>query len=591
MMKRFVSAMLGSLAAIWISILLLFALFFLFIAALCSDSFMSQFVRAKYTRHSALYIKLDTSIIEREETGNILGKALGLIEETQSLSQIVTSLNAATNDNNIEGVYIDCYGCSAGGATLSEIREAIKRFKQSGKWVIAYGDSYTQADYFIATAADQLYINPSGMIDLHGLSATTLFYKGLLDKVGIEMQVVKVGTYKSAVEPFMYKSPSEPSIHQQRQFLSQMWTYMSSEIASDRKINIDTLNNLADSIILTAAPERYIAQRLVDKLVYRHDVEKELRQKSGLEKHEELRLISPADYCMAADIPHTQDNPNRIAILYATGDIVDEGDGGIVASEIVPLIFKIKENDEIDGLILRVNSGGGSAFASEQIWEALEQFKQSGRPFYVSMGDYAASGGYYISSGADKIYADAMTLTGSIGIFGIIPCGKELLNNHLGITTSTVSTNANANFPTLTAPMTPFQRAQMQSYVDRGYETFVTRCAVGRGMSLDSIKAIAEGRVWDAQTAVQIGLVDKIGSLNDAIWAMSATLNFGSNYMIVQYPEDSEASFGNLFSLKTKIKDDILSDELGENAWIFNNLKRIQELSPLQCRMEDIIVM
>lgn len=592
MMKRFVSAMLGSLAAIWMTFLLLFALFIFFLTTIFSDSFMSQFIRANFKPHTALYINLNNTITEREQSSNILLKAIGIESDKQNLDQIKKALAAATSDPKIEGVYIECNDCKGGGATLSEIREAIKQFKASGKWVVAYGDNYSQPDYFVASTADEIYINPYGMMDLHGLTANTFFYKGLLDKVGIDAQVFRVGTYKSAVEPFIADAPSAASVRQQEVFLHEMWSYMSNEIAIDRGIDITELNNMADSLIITMLPEDYVTRRLADKLAYRHEFESALKSRLGLSSSDDLRLITPADYCLIADIPHSAKNKNRIAVLYAVGEIFDKGDKGISASNIVPLIQEITDNTEIDGLILRVNSGGGSAFASEQIWEALEQFKKTGRPFYVSMGDYAASGGYYISSGANQIFADAMTLTGSIGIFGIIPCVKDLLNNHLGITVSAISTNDNGTLPTLTTPMTQFQKTRIQAYVDRGYETFVERCATGRHMSTDSIKAIAEGRVWDAQSALKIGLIDHIGSLDDATASMASELNFGNNYAIVEYPIQGKKSFfKRLFHWKTSVKDNILTNELGENAWIFDNIKRIQQLAPIQCRMEDIKVM
>ncbi|MDE6403808.1 MAG: signal peptide peptidase SppA, partial [Muribaculaceae bacterium] len=427
-------------------------------------------------------------------------------------------------------------------------------------------------------------------LDIHGLSATTMFYKGLLDKLGIEMQIIKVGTFKSAVEPFILTSASEPSKLQQQVFLDNIWDVVTEQISLSRDISVEDINILADSMMLTFNPSDYIDYKFIDGLKYRREVIDMLKSRTDIDEDKDLRLISPADYVLVADVPHTKRNDNRIAVLYAVGDIVDEGNGGIVASTIVPQILKLKENKKIDGLILRVNSGGGSAFASEQIWEALEDFKKTGRPFYVSMSDYAASGGYYISSGADRIYADPTTLTGSIGIFGMIPCAKELMNDKLGITTDNVSTNLNGDFPTLMEPMTPFQREAMQREINRGYETFVGRCAQGRHMPVDSILAIAEGRVWDGQSALRIGLVDRLGSLSTAIADMAYELDFGDKYCVIEYPDPTPTFWEAVAGSEVKMKERIIRQELGDSYMLYKRIDYIRNAAHIQCRMEDIVI-
>lgn len=582
--------MLGSLAAIWISVILFFGLFVLFITALFSQSFLKRIANINLQDNTVLCIELSGKIEERQSESPILNKIMGFGTEAQGLDEIVKSIEIAASDPRIKGIVIDCQSCAAGMASLDYIRESILRFKDSGKWVLAYADNMSQGDYFVASAADFIALNPVGLLDIHGLSATTIYFKGLLDKVGVDMQVIKVGTYKSAVEPFILTAPSEPSRLQQQKFLGTMWDDVVSKIASAREIPSAAIVAAADSLILTAAPETYVSAGLIDSLQYLDEFRDLLKSKLGIKKSDDLRMITPSEYCMATDAPHSAGSKNRIAVLYACGDIVDDGKGGIVASEIVPLIYSLVDDNEIDGLVLRVNSRGGSAFASEQIWEALEKFKSTGRPFYVSMGDYAASGGYYISCGADKIYADALTLTGSIGIFGVIPCAKDLMNDHLGITTATISTNPMGQLPELSTPLTPFQKTRLQQAVDRGYETFVARCAEGRDMPVDSIKAIAEGRVWDAITARQIGLIDNIGSLDDAINAMASSLNFRSDYMIVEYPETGFDKFNPFPLFKAKISNTIITEELGDSRWIFENIKALRDLAPIQCRMEDIIV-
>lgn len=589
-MKRFISALLGSLAAIWISVILLFFLLIIFIAAIISNSFSSQTIALSFKDKSILHIELKGEFTERPAQTDVMSELYGSAPLTMPLNNMIHSIAAAADDDKIEGIFLDCKGSTGGLAQRYELIDALEKFKSSGKWIVAYADSYAQSDYYIASIADEVYLNPVGMVDIHGLSATTMFYKGLMDKLGVEMQIIKVGTFKSAVEPFILTEASEANRMQQQVFLDNIWNCVSGSIASARDVTLEKVNYWADSLLLTFSPDEYIEDSVIDALKYRHDVEELLKTKTGLDKDDDLRLITPENYVQIADIPHAKRTKNRIAVLYAVGDIVDDGNGGIVASQLVPQILRLKENDKIGGLILRVNSGGGSAFASEQIWEALEQFKSTDRPFYVSMSDYAASGGYYISSGADMIYAEPVTLTGSIGIFGMIPCVKELMNDKLGITTDNVSTNANGDFPTLMEPMTPFQRASMQKEINRGYETFVGRCAQGRNLPVDSIKAIAEGRVWDGTSAFEIGLVDRLGSLTDAIEAMASQLEYGDDYCVIEYPNPQPTFWEAVSGTEVKLKENILREKLGDTYRIYRNIENIRHAAPVQCRMEDITI-
>lgn len=588
MLKRFIAAMLGSLAAIWISVFLILILSILFIAAIVSNSFSSTSI--SYKEHTVLHLELEGSFIERSENSDILLMLYDTNEKSITLNNTLSAINTAIDDDKIEGIFIECKGSNGGLAQRVELNEAINKFKESGKWVVAYADNYAQGDYFNASCATEIFLNPVGMIDIHGLSATTLFYKGLLDKLGVEMQIIKVGTFKSAVEPFILDKASEANKLQQQVFLTNIWDYIATAISNKRNISVNEINQSADSMMLTYAPGEYKNLNFIDDLKYRHEVIEYLKEKVGINADDKISMITPDNYMQVADAPHSKRQKNKIAVLYATGDIVDNGRGGIVASKLVPQILKLKEDKEINGLILRVNSGGGSAFASEQIWEALEQFKTTGRPFYVSMSDYAASGGYYISSGADVIYAEPVTLTGSIGIFGMIPCAKELMNNKLGITTDNVSTNTNGAFPTIDAPMTSFQRESMQREINRGYETFVSRCAQGRGMSVDSIKAIAEGRVWDGLSAKQIGLVDRLGSLSTAISDMAEALDFENKYCIVEYPNSQTTFLEALSATEQSVKEHIVKESIGDSYEILKNIEYIKQASPMQCRMEYMIV-
>ena len=407
------------------------------------------------------------------------------------------------------------------------------------------------------------------------------------------MQVVKVGTYKSAVEPFILKESSEANRRQQLHYLSSLWSSVSSTIAAGRGVDTLAVNRWADSYSFSIDATGYVADSIADRTLYRHEFDELVVERSGLDSDDSPRYVSIADYVKARTLSAYGFNKGkrRIAVLYALGDIVESGKGGIVSDELVPRILDLADDDDIDGLILRVNSGGGSAYASEQIWEALEQFKQrTGKPFYVSMGDMAASGGYYISCGADRIYADPLTLTGSIGIFGLIPDASKLLNDKIGITTSTVETNS-GSFPTFTQPMPEAQRAAMQTMVNRGYELFVSRCADGRHMPVDSIKAIAEGRVWDGYTACRIGLVDRLGGLLDAINDMAQEIGAAEGeFQIREYPKLKFKWWEEMLTLGKNMKASMVRSELGEMAPLYDAAMQLKAIDPIQCRVEYQVI-
>lgn len=590
MMKRFMTAMLGTLAGIWLSVLIFGVAVFVFIFVI-SVKFADT---TEIKDNSILYIDL-AGVIEERLSGedDIMAQIDQYIEPVKAYSEILYSIRVAAKDHNIKGIYINCGGSSAGIATRKELIDALLEFKKTGKWIYAYGDNISQGDYYVACAADEIYLNPVGFVVIHGLSATTLFYKGLMDKVGITAQVMKVGTYKSAVEPFILTEMSNESREQQEYFLNNIWLDVCNDIARMRNVSVADVNSWADNMIFTESADTLLSYSVVDKLCYRHEVEAKLKKLTGVPNEEELNLVTPHDYYQINNNELIIDDSNEaehIAVLYATGTIVDSGKEGIVGDKIAPLIIELSQDPKIKGLVLRVNSGGGSAFASEQIWEALEQFKKTGKPFYVSMGDYAASGGYYISCGADKIYATPETLTGSIGIFGIIPCAKELVNKNLGITSSTVKTNINGEFPTLIEPMTTEQQEDMQAYVERGYETFVARCSSGRNIPVDSIKQIAEGRVWDGKSAMDLGLVDEMGGLNQAIGDMAKKLGMSANdvkeYPVIEYGIISQL----LSSTNVAVCQQFEIEGFSELAKYLDAIKFIKQIEPLQCRMEEIII-
>lgn len=599
MIKKFFTVMLGSLAAIWISVFIGILFLAVAIGSAVGSMLGTSAISGSVEDKSILHINLSGEIVERVQAVNLMDELMDSELSTGALNEYLTAIRRSAHDEKIVGILLDCGGSSLGAASRQELIGALNDFSRSGKWIMAYGDTYTQGDYYVACAADKMYVNPYGSVDIHGLASSIPFFKNLLDKIGVEMQVVKVGKFKSAVEPFILTEASEASIMQTRTYIDGIWNEISSYIADRRSTSQDSVTGWASAMCLTFTRERLESEGVADLFAYRSDFDKMLKNRCGLKESENLRLISPADYVAFTAGKHAADK-RHIAVLYAFGDIVENGTKGIVGADMVPEIDALADNEDVGALVLRVNSGGGSAFASEQIWKALERFKEKGKPFYVSMGDYAASGGYYISCGADRIFADPATLTGSIGIFGLIPSFKGLVTDKLGINFSTVTSNPNADFIDVFKPLTSEQHNAMQTMVESGYETFVSRVASGRGMEVDSVKAIAEGRVWYGRDALRIGLVDTLGTLDDAVRAIAEKSGI-SPENIVEYPDIVDSQ---MVSLIRRIKADAsvtsgMMSLLGiDGAMTSPRLQYLVEraaeiigqisASPMQARMEDI---
>ncbi len=597
MIKKFLITFLGSMAAIWLSMILIGVLMVAGVIAAITSADKDNAVTS-VKKNSIMVINLSGEISERKAVPTVTDVVSGNLTDRQSLGEITSAIYRAAHDSRIEGIYIECEGAVAGIASFQAIEEALSYFRsRPDKWVVTYADAYTQGDYFTISGADEIWLNPIGMLDIHGLSGTTMFYTGLLDKIGVKMQILRVGTFKSAVEPYYLKEMSPASRMQQEVYMGSIWNAVRDRIAENRQLDPSAIDSWADGLILTASADSVKALGAVTAVGYRHEAKSRVAELMNKDKFDDVNTVSIGEYTAAVDLTDYSFLPdvktdkrkeNVIAVLYAEGEIANEGKTGIVGRKLVAEIEDIiDDSDDLAGLILRVNSPGGSAFASEQIWEALERFKsETGLPFYVSMGDVAASGGYYISCGADKIFAQSATITGSIGIFGLIPDIHGLLTDKLGINTETVKTNANGNFPSLYAPMTEEQRAKMQNYIERGYDTFTRRCAEGRHMSQDSIKVIAEGRVWDGALAREIGLVDSIGSLHSTILAMAADLDL-DRYTVVNYPKNSGKWWEELIDLEE------LMDASGvdaETLQLLRHVNRMKEAPSVQCRMEDIVI-
>lgn len=484
---------------------------------------------------SVLHLHL-SGVIEEQSSNDPMAELMGIADmDYQGLDQILAAIRVAKTDDRVKGIYIEGGTVSTDIASLQEIRKALVDFKKSKKFVLAYGDQYSQGAYYVASVADQLWVNPSGMIDWHGLSSQPMFYKDLLEKVGVKMQVFRVGKFKSAVEPYTETEMSPANREQVTAYLQDIWQNMLTDVATSRKLTTQKLAEYANGYVMLSDPRAYIKTKLADKLVYIDQVRDELRKKSG---EDEVKLISPADLAMYEEL-NTSDN--RIAVYYAYGDIVDVantnsmgGDHEIVGDQIVKDLDDLAQDDDVKAVVLRINSGGGSAYASEQMWRAVQMLKKK-KPVVVSMGGLAASGGYYMSCGADRIVAEPTTLTGSIGIFGLVPDPTALLTDKLGLHFDVVKTSEGADFGAMGRPLSPSEAGAMQAYVERGYSLFLSRVAEGRKLKVADVDSIAQGRVWTGQQALKLKLVDQLGTLKDAI-AEAAKLSKTKEYGVDCYP-------------------------------------------------------
>lgn len=585
MLKKFFISMLGTMAGLWISLFLVIAGGIMLLGvSLGKSSQQSTTVK----NHSILHFDLTNEVVERKQPVSFIQMIQIEENKTPSLSEMLSALRVAAKDDKIEGLMLTFGGSSMGAASREELIEAIVEFKKSGKWVYAYGDTYSQGDYLVATTADKIILNPVGSVDIHGLGAIIPFYKGFLDKVGVKMQVLKVGTYKSAVEPYILTGISEPARLQTQQYCDSIWNYISSTIAVNRGFEQEYVKSLATQMTSTFVADTLLNDRIVDALQYRRWLNKELCELTDVDVKDDPRLVDPETYLSTKSaLAMLEAEKTHIAVLYALGEIYDSGKEGIVSTEMVNEIVDLADDENVAGMVLRVNSPGGSAFASEQIWEALEYFKSKDKPLYVSMGDYAASGGYYISCPGDSIFADKTTITGSIGVFGLIPDFSGLVTDKLGFTFSTVETNKNATGISVLEPMTAEQQVAMQRSVNDIYKLFVSRVAKGRNLKVEEVEAIAEGRVWIATDAIKLGLVDTIGSLDNAVEAMAAKLGLRKTD-VVAYPNYEEKIWEQL--LREYGFDQLNLKYDNETFRAAEFLRHLREANPVQARMPEVIL-
>ena len=484
-------------------------------------------------------IDLTGTLVEQAGEENpldaIMGEMYGQTTTTVGLNDLLSNIALAKDNDKVLGIYLKGGSLAASPASAKALRDALLDFKQSGKFIIAYSDSYSQTNYYIASVANRIFFNPVGSLTWDGLSAQKEYYTRLFEKIGVEMQILKVGTFKSAVEPYFRTSMSEADRKQTEQYIGGIWGEMKAAVGESREITPEQLHAYADECMSLQPQEKYLTYKFVDSLVYIQEMDSILRIYAGTKDYKQL-----SNSKMTGVERNKVDATDKVAVLYAEGAIVDEGSKGIVEGKILKTIKKIYNDDDVKAVVFRVNSPGGSADASEQIWHAMKMLQDKGLPVVVSMGDYAASGGYYISCNADYIYAEPTTLTGSIGIFGTVP-NLSKIREKIGLDVDAVSTNKHAGLTTnaVINGMNPQEMALMQSMVERGYDLFTRRCADGRGMTQDEIKKIGEGRVWLGKDALAIGLVDSLGNINDAV-AKAVELAELGEYQLVSYPEKKD---------------------------------------------------
>ena len=539
---------------------------------------------------SILHLKLNGTVEERSQENPLA--MLGNEElEVLSLEETLIALDKAKSNENIKGIYIEGGMLDATPAMLQEIRNALIDFKESGKFIIAYADNYSKGAYYLASTADQVLLNPIGMLDWSGMASQPLFFKDVLDKLGIKVQVFKVGTYKSAVEPFICTEMSPANREQVGSYLNSIWKNMVNEVAASRKLDANAVNALADSLTILAETKVSMDGGLVDSLCYIDGVKSVLKKVAEIDEDESIKFVSPKDVASSETLQEKVSE--EIAVYYAYGDIVDtrtnsiNQEAVICGKDVIKDLQELREDDDVKAVVIRVNSGGGSAYASEQIWREVELLKEE-KPVVISMGGMAASGGYYISCGSNLIYAEPTTLTGSIGIFGMIPDLSNLITEKIGLKRDVVKTNAMSDFGSLMRPFNETESKMMQANVNRGYELFTGRVATGRKMKIEDVKKIAEGRVWTGEQAKEIGLVDELGDLDDAIKA-AAELAKAEKYSIGRYPAPAPWYQNLLGKTKDSYLDSQMKELMGDYYSVFSSMQSMKGQNPIQARIPYII--
>ena len=578
-LRNLFASIFGTLIALGI-ILVLFVL----AAATLGDT-----KQIKIAKNSVLEIKLETLVKDyAPKSEDPFDEILGFNDKRIGLKSIINAIENAKTDENIKGISITTLGVNAGIAQTQAIRNKLLEFKETGKFIKAYADIYNQKSYYFSSVADSIFINPVGAIDFKGLSSEILFYKDLEDKTGVKMEVIRHGKYKSAVEPFLYNEMSDDNREQITIFLKSIWDEMVVDISNSRNLTSSVINNIADNLLARNATLA-LENNIIDGAIYVDEYENKLKFDTGVSLDEKLNKVSITDYISTGKGRVVSTASDKIAVIYAQGEIIyGKGDENFIGQDlIIKALKKARNTASVKAIVLRVNSPGGSALASELIWRELELTKEK-LPLVVSMGNVAASGGYYLACNANKIFAEPTTITGSIGVFGVIPNFSKLAGN-IGINAEQVSTNTGANY-SIFEPMTDEFRLVTTEGVEAVYTTFLDRVAKGRNMTIEEVDKVAQGRVWSGVDALNNGLVDELGNLEDAI-LYAAELAEITDYRVRNYPSykvELEDRFSGLPFLKTKEK--VLIEELGEeNYKIYQNIKQFSKLKGIQARLPFVI--
>ncbi len=579
-MKQFFKFVFASMLGFFLTLLIFTVIVIGGITALVSSTEKT----AEVKENSILYLNLNFPITERSADNPFEDVDFGPLknEKVLGLNDILKSIRNAKDDEKIKGIYLDVSYILTGMATLEEIRNELINFKKSGKFIVAYSEVYSQGAYYLASVANKVYLNPQGILELKGFNSQITFFKGALEKLAIEPQIIKVGTYKSAVEPFILESMSDANKEQMTALLGSLFENFTKGIAASRKIPQDSVYAIANKL-QSRSPEDALKLKLVDGLKYKDEVLAELKKLTKTDSKDDLTTIGLSDY--VSSIKNNSTAKDRIAVVYANGDIMGgEGDENTIGSETVSrALRKAREDDKIKAVVLRVNSPGGSALASDVIWREVVLTKKV-KPIMVTMGDYAASGGYYIACAADSIFAEPNTITGSIGVFAILPNMKGFFNEKLGLTFDGVKTSEFADLGNISRPLTETEKLILQKEVNRTYNDFTKRVADGRKISQQYVDSIGQGRVWTGEQAVKLGLVDRIGHIEDAIKAAAKKAKI-KEYRIVNYPEKKDGLLGFLDKSGENIKTYFVKQELGDSYIHYKNIKEITQMKGIQAKM------
>ena len=585
-MKQFFKFMFASCLG---SALMLIVLFIITIIMVSSSGNSTVTVKPK----TVLYMNLNYDIPERTTEDDLTAALMGLDSnaDNSGLNDIIANIDYAKTDPNISGIFLELSSVGTSTANIEELRHHIVSFRESGKFVITYSEAMAQNAYYLATAGDEIYINPDGMLDIHGMATQIMFYKNLLDKLDIEIQIIRGpnNKFKSAVEPYFLDKMSDANREQITKLLNTMWYQVVSDINVTRGISIERINELADNMALAFDAKMALDEHFVDGLYYRDQIIARIKELANIDKSKKINILTNSQYASARPTPKAK--ANKIAVIYANGQIIDgDGDDNTIGSTTLSkAIREARENKKVKAIVMRVNSPGGSALASEVIRREVELAKAE-KPFIISMGSYAASGGYWISTEGDRIFADPTTLTGSIGVFGTFPNAKKFLNETVGLTFDVVKTNENADFGNITEPLTDYQKAMLQKYVGNTYNDFTALVARTRGLRQSYVDSIGQGRVWAGSDALELGLVDELGGLDKAIEYAAQVANL-TDYSIKDYPK--QESFMDMLmksDMQEPYANALLKKRLGNNYKYIETVENITKLDGVQALMPFMIV-